>query len=305
MAWNFQCWEDMDWGPLEDAGSRCVHGGVNITGRKSGWVYNIPAGLRPDTNLWFVGQGTLLMSFLIHDTYTAADNIAQYLVSFGVGGDAKHSFRMFVRHQDPGDSKIHFEVWDRNTATDRYIATLGDEDGVSWLQTNKWYQLAVSISPTAIQTCINGEVGHTADVTTNTPGPLNWSNPIENTTGEWAGIPGFATNSASSSRLIFFKANYSTMVRGPVALDTTALDLSSAAVRARIWDANGDFIFPGRNGSLWFNDTYTEGGSPRLCWLDGSGRWDTGSDPGLWYQVEGGSSGSETHPGGTRVQYES
>jgi hypothetical protein len=59
------------------------------------------------------------------------------------------------------------------------------------------------------------------------------------------------------------------------------LDFSSSAVRARIWDDDGDFKNPGEDGSLWFGDTYA-GNQPEYYFVDGSPIIQNGSETDEW-----------------------
>jgi hypothetical protein len=174
--------------------------------------------------------------------------------------------------------------------------SLGDEDGSNDIQDDKWYQMAISMSGSQLQYAVNGSTTPTVTITADTP-----STPVLSTDRIFL-HGGTATANSDPSG---FTTQWPSLLFGPMAMYTTAIDLTSSTVRDRIWDANGDFKNPGEDGSLWFGDTYGDV-QPEYYFINGAPVWQKGTNTVVWAARDGGSSGGNgnTMPGGLRKQYE-
>ncbi|MEE9579758.1 MAG: hypothetical protein V3V74_00390 [Nitrosomonadaceae bacterium] len=242
---------------------------------------------------------TAIFSFFHRSGFSEAAGNTHGIFTIGKKNDAESSISIKV-HEDP--MKLHIQAYDRLASAFRLQVDLGDEDGVNWLSSDKWYQIGLSLSPVAFSYAVNGSVSPKQTITTNAPGVLSfdggqravWNNPDGNNPNDnW----------------VAYQQNYSTLIHGASLWDDNYLDFNSATVRNRIWDSNGDFKNPGENGSLWLGDTY--GATiPDIYLRDGGARHDGGAynlvaNPGggLFGQG-GGGSGVVNAPGGFRKQYE-
>lgn len=285
-TWNFPCWTTMDRGPLNPRGD-------------SGTLWEVgPGGNESSNTQPFTNSITAIFSFYIRTGWTDISTLFQSFFSIGYSGAADSAFRMdlFSPSTDP---QVRIVGYDTAVSTKRYDLRLGDEGGINWLQADKWYQMGVSMDGSEMTFCVNGVTTPKRTIVTDAAGALNMD---RNSERIWLHGPqaswGIAANNITEQ--------WPSMVMGPAAFGTVALDFNDAAVRARIWDSNGDFINPFENGSGWFNDDYTisSGFMPNYYLTDGSPRYLKGSDTQQWEAVGGGTGNHFHAPGGLRKQYE-
>ena len=298
-TWNFPCYTCNDWGTFDMAGGaggpRGAHGMVWAIGPEI-------STLQPFTNTI-----TGIFSFFLRSGWSdITHTLYQHLTS--IGGLSAASWGFYVRlGPDTGGSNLQIYAYDMTGTAARSQIQLGDEDGVSLIQADKWYQVAFSMSASAFTYCVNGSTTPKATVISATTGDLN----LDYGTDRWWYHCGVTANSGRHTLLnaeqALVQSGWPTFIVGAAAWDTNYIDLSSAAVRARIFDTDGNFKNPGEDGSLWFGDTYGDA-TPAFFFLDGSPRRDNGtynaSVPQSWTTAEGGGNGSVTAPGGLRKQYE-
>lgn len=288
-TWDFQCWQDRDLGPGAARG-------------EDGCSFSVSGQALPFSNAL---SGVISFYILGGYTYTISDPASQpaqwlHSISYRTAGTNNDAFMIKVFNEPSGTGYVQFRFYDDSAGVLRYQYNIGDEDGINGLQENKFYQVAFSADATSFQYVMNGSTTPLIVGTpTSNPGALN----ISLNTERW-----WFSGGASSG---FFdphdiSSGYSSLLRGPAAFEGSALDLSDAAVRDRIFDAEGNLKHPGENGSLWWNDDYTDtaGFKPDVYLPDGAGRLEKGS-AGLTFVVENGSgSGMSDVPGGLRKFYE-
>lgn len=287
-TWNYACENNKD----NDAIPRNSRGGIA----------ELESGSRtyPWTNTF-----TTIFSFYHRDLWSAPPPIIHGIFGVGKIGDAETGIGIKVEG-DP--MKLNIEAWDRNATAFRLQLDLGDENGVDWIQSNKFYQVGISISSSAISWAVNGVTAPKQTITTNSPGVLNLGGGVPTSFGR--AIWGNSGANQVQAGWTFYQQDYTSLIQGASLWDSSYLDFSSAAVRARVWDENGDFINPGENGSLWLGDTYGET-VPDFYFLGGHGR----HDKGTWNFINnldrdfkfhgGGGVGFGPAPGGLKKQYES
>lgn len=230
-TWNFQTHLCRDDGPASSPRAD--------TG--AGYLLNGP--------LPFTNAITGIFSFYIDSNYTAQGGETQYITSIGRSGGSPAHMGWWVVIDSGGDSKLWCRFNDGSAAADRYFFSFGDDDGTSWLQFDKWYQVAFAASSTGFTIKINGSDPKTA-TTTNSPGSLN----LDFSTERWWHLaPSAAWGFASANSVA---VQWPSLLVGPSAWDASALDLTSQSVLDRIFDSEGNLKHPGENGSLWFNDSY-------------------------------------------------
>jgi len=281
-TWNFPCWQTADAGP-------------NATPRNNigmAWIVG-PAHV---TTQPFTNTITCIFSLLMRTGWTSMDGGAQGIFSIGQQGGASAAFHLQLTRSST-DPELTILAWDVPGGLQRYNIGLGDEDGTSWLSADKWYQFAISINPTGIVYAVNGSETAKAVETTKIPGNINVDNGNDRV---WVHAPSAAWGVSEPSLI---NTNWPSVILGASAWSTAYLNLSSQSVRNRIWDSNGDFKNPGQNGSLWFGDAYGAD-VPEYYFLDGSPRFQRGSDTQLWANGGGGHGANDNAPGGLRKQYE-
>ena len=230
----------------------------------------------------------------------------QNLTSFGSPGVASWGLKI-VLAPGVGGSDLSIFAYDMVGTAARNQIHLGDEDGVSRIQADKWYQVAFSMSASAFSYCVNGSTTPKATVVSSTFGDLN----LDYGNERWWYHNGVTANSGRrtvlSNEQLLVTSGWPTFIVGAAAWSTTYVDWTDATARARVFDTDGNFKNPGENGSLWFGDTYSSV-IPDFFFLDGSPRIDNGSYnatiPQSWQSANGGGAGSTTSPGGLRKQYE-
>ena len=282
-TWNFPCWQCRDLGPGSSRGT-------------AGQNYTVEGQTLP-----FVNSLSGVFSFFAESGKVADDHTLTLLMSIGRSGNVTYApweigLRMTT---DPAKtSRIEFRAKDHASATTRYNWRVGDEDGVNWLQFNKWYQVAFSVNATRLLIAVNGSTTYTVNKVTDAPGALNMNEGSERIWyfGPSAGY-GFANP-------ISIGNSWPSCVVGPAAYDASDLDLTSQSVLDRIFDADGNLKNPGENGSLWFNDAYTTAANfkPDIYLNDGGARLENGSASLTWITYN--SSNVQHAPGGLRKMYE-
>ena len=274
-TWNYPCWQCHDDGP---GATRNTHGNV--------WIQPTQP---------FTSAITCLFSVLIRDGWTAVNAIYQGIFAIGIpgvpGGDG---INIWMQDTDT-NPYVGVRSYDNSGAVVRYNYKLGDEDGATWLAGDKWYNIGVSVGSTGLQYVVNGSTTPMVTELTNTPGAINLDTGADRIymTGPPASYGGNIQTAPPYMP---------SMVLGAAAYSSTELDLSSAAVRDRIWDANGDFKNPGENGSLWFGDYGVD--IPEYYFVRGVPIEQNGTDTQSWTTGWAGSGGAHSVPGGTRKQYE-
>ena len=298
-TWNFPCYTCNDWGSFDRPG------GAGGTRGAHGMVWAI--GPEVSTLQPFTNTITGIFSFFLRSGWSdVSHTLTQYLTS--IGGRGQSSWGLYVRLTGgSGGSNLEIYAYDVVGGTARNQVQLGDEDGVSLIQADKWYQVAFSMSSSAFSYAINGSTTPTVNVVSAVNGDIN----LDTGSDRWWLMNGTTANSGkftvTNADQLTVQSNWPTFVVGSSAWDTNYIDLSSATVRNRIFDTSGNFKNPGENGSLWFGDTYGDA-IPAFFLLDGSPRIDNGaynaSVPQSWTYAAGGGAGSVTVPGGLRKQYE-
>ena len=279
-TWNFPTWQCRDKGAL--VSPRASAGGA--------FTSNTVA--LADNSMFGV------FSFLLRSGKTADGNELQYLTSIGKQNGTDAAMGIYLNHNVSGDSKLTILFYDVVGGAYRHLYLFGDEDGTSWLKEDKWYQIAFTATTTAFQWMINGSATATQGTATTVAGNLNLQDSSERW---WHACPAASWNKTDPYTIT---SQWPSVVLGPSAWDATVQDLTDTAVSGRIFDANGDFIYPGANGSLWFNDAYTTtaGYKPDVYMNDGSPRFDNGSYTVVWDSTSG--LGFSDSPGGLRKFYE-
>jgi hypothetical protein len=288
MSWNHPNWQDRDKGPGFTRGKESIC--LQVNGQ----------------TLPFSSAMSGIFSFLIRSDYTAdsstetgADPMFLWSIGYKHSSGGINAASASVFNREASNRFVQFRFYDESSTTNRYIYSIGDEDGVSWLSPDKWYYVAFSATATEFRYAVNGSVTPKVTVTDNTPGALNLLlNGERWWWGDGAGRDWFTAGEILNG--------WSSLLRGPAAFDGRELDLSSATVRDRIFDSNGALKHPGENGSLWFNDTYTteSGYAPHVYQPDGGPRMITGSS-GLTFETNGGGgAGFSSAPGALKKAYE-
>lgn len=295
-TWNFQCYQCMDDFPFNPA-PRGRRGGVFTLGPGS----RVIGGSNPSsTTLPFTNTITGVCSFFIRSGWTAQDGNPQGI--FSIGANTEASPGVYVSLIDTATNPaVRIFIYDGSANTTRHDVKIGDEDGVNWLQDDKWYQVGFSVGSGGITFAMNGTNAPKSTTTTDNAGALNLKSGDERI---WTTGPA-ADNAASHPQTIQTSV-YPTVVLGPSIWATAALDFDDSTVRDRVWDSNGDFKNPGENGSLWFSDTYSET-IPEFYFVPGVPWPQNGSDTQA-FRGEGGGTGSGLmagNIGGLRKTYES
>ena len=214
-TWNFPCYTCSDWGSFDSA-NRGAHG--------MAWILD-PA---YSTNQPFTNTITGIFSLFIRSGWTDRGGvITQVLTSIGNGSEAKNG--LFVSlGASGGNYSIGIQTNNRSTGTALHEVLLGDEDGAQWIQPDKWYQVAFSMSGSAFSYAINGTTSPQMTVVSSTNGDMN----LDPNTSRWmhlSGAQGIATQ--ISSNLLTAGANWPTCVVGASAWSDHIhrLDISDSA----------------------------------------------------------------------------
>jgi hypothetical protein len=277
-TWNFPTWQ-------------CQDRGIVLTRATAGGAIDAAGPLPFSSSIMGV------FSFLIRSDYTADGNEAQMLTSIGASGATQNAMAIEVYHSAAASSYIWFRFWDEVGGVYRYREAIGDENGTDWLQTDKWYQVAFTADASALTVVVNNSTTPTQTISTNVPGALNLAEGTE----RWRhAMPSANSGIPPGSKL----TEWPSVLLGPSAWEATTQDLSTAAVRDRIFDADGNYKPAGANGSLWFNDAYTTtaGYSPDQYFNEGYPRFETGSHSLSWTAGTGVT--FPDAPGGNRKMYE-
>ena len=281
-TWNFPTFQCRDGGP----GGGRSSAGQGILSATTGFYAN---------PLPFSDSITGIFSFFIDSTYTADGGEPQFINSIGVYASFTAWMSVYLVHNSAGNSVLDMWFYDGDAAATRYLYNFGDDDGVSWLQADKWYQVAFSANSGNLVCRINGQTP-TTNVITNVPGPLNLGLGDE----QWSCL---APSAAYGQGWPVIGEYWPSFIAGPAAYEASYLDLTSQANLDRIFDADGNFKNPGQNGSWWFNDSYTTSSffKPDVYFPDGGGRLENGSFPITFYTV---GDDLPPRPGGLRKFYE-
>ena len=248
----------------------------------------------------FTNTITGIFSFFLRSGWSdVSETLIQNFTSIGGAGAASWGFYVALN-----GAKLEIYSHDVTAGLARHQVQLGDEDGVSWIQPDKWYQIGFSISASAFTYVINGSTTPYVNVVSAVNGNLN----LAAGTDRWWLHNGVKANAPNlTSQQITIPSGWPTFIVGAAAWSTTYIDWSDATARGRVFDTDGNFKNPGENGSLWFDDDY-DSVVPEFYFLDGSPRRDNGtynaSIPQAWAYSAGGGAGSITSPGGLRKQYE-
>ena len=300
-TWNFSC----DWrvGLGEDEGGF----GPGATGTHARISNGASGYLNP-----FTDAITVIFAFRIRSKIdgngTSDAGESQSLIAIGDYNTAAGSFesgrnhgfliQLFHRRSGVGSGTSELQVFasDRTGLNPtRHNAIYGDEDGSSWLQMDKWYQMAISASASGVQVALNGSTTLTNTVTTSAPGNLNLQ------ANDQLLLNSLATgNLAWPINNLGGQFGHRSFITGPVLFDDAAIDLSDAATLARIYDADGNFKNPGQNGSLWLGDAYDDR-VPLIYLPDGWIRRDFGRGG---YTYNENSDNNDGEYGGLRKDYE-
>lgn len=293
MTWNFPTWQCNDW-PQDPVGR----------GRK-GAVFTLGPGSRASgTTNPFAQEITGVFSFLIRDGWTDVSGLDQGIISIGNynSGFTSGIIGLWAYLVDSGTTPgIRIQMSSTVSGLGRYASKFGDEDGASWLQTDKWYQVGFSANDSTWTYVINGSTTPKESVIANNPGNIDLNDDLAQSR-IWVGGPKCNINFTNPQ---FHTSDYPSMVLGPAAWLNTYTDFSDATVRARIWDANGNFIYPGEDGSLWWGDTYSE--NRPLFYFPVGVPWDDQGTHGETWRLEGGGTGDDGcwgAVGGLRTHYE-
>lgn len=283
-TWNFSTWV------LNDSGSafpRGTAGQLLTTG---------PGAFGGALAQPFSSSFTYIFSFFARTGWSADFSSQQFLLSMGLRGVGT-SIDIKLIMDTAGTSELILIARNGSSFVKRYDFQLGDDDGVSDLAFGKWYQCGVHMSDTTISFALNGTTTPKTTITTNAPGALELDFGDE-LIFLYAGLASHNASAGDPGDLI---TGYPSVIAGPFALSTQVLDFSSSTVRDRIWDASGNFINPGENGSGWFGaynanipDQYSHDGSIRAL----------KENTMVWRQFNGGSPGNQNYPGGLRKQHE-
>lgn len=243
-TWNFPCHQTTDWGPdgLPTV-ARCQYGHSYATN-----PYSAP---HPFSTQFTAIFAVLFRTGWSHDNsnYAAGQPVQSVATINGVpaatGDHIAIYFNQYPMH-------LVFDIGRAGVGL-RHRLELGDEDGVNWIQMDKWYQVGLSWNTSGISWCVNGTTSPTmvADPFNNpgtVPGLLQ---PGGYTNDEKFTIYQVAKRNTNPSHF-FTGWGWPTYVAGPFAFSDLYLDFNSQSVRDNIWDANGDFIYPGANGLDWW-----------------------------------------------------
>ena len=180
-TWNFPCYTCNDWGTA-DAGARGAHGQVWAIGPEV-------STLQPFTNTI-----TGIFSFFLRSGWSdVSGTLTQHLTSIGGLSAASWGINIALA---PGN-KLNLLAYDITGATARNQIQLGDENGTDWIQPDKWYQVAFSMSSSAFSYCVNGSVTPKSTVVSAVNGALNLS--VGN--DRWWWLNGVTANSAKRTEL--------------------------------------------------------------------------------------------------------
>lgn len=279
MAWNFPTWQFED-----DGTASSPRGDVG-----AGWCLGSSStaiNQHPFTN-----SLTVIGAFLIRGDYTDQTGLTQEIVSIGKASGNVLFFGCRVWNYVP-DTSGSLQVIFRDPAagpTVRYNYTIQDEDGVSKLTADKWFQFVITADSTSFDFMMNGTETPKSTEVVNTPGDLNLDNGSDRL---------WVNGSASATAYLGTTSTFCSVVLGPMALHRTRLDLTDSTVQGRIYDSGGNLKNPGADGSLWFGDTYS-GTVPDLWLPDGTPRFS-----GDTWSVGQSASGHFCIPGGLRADYE-
>ena len=133
-TWNFPCYTCSDWGSFDSA-NRGAHGMAWFLTRRFQQPSHLPIRLLVYSR-----------SLYVQDGRTGAGVITQVLTSIGNGSESKNG--LFVRSELQA---AIITLGSRQITGQRELRCmrfwLGDEDGSLWIQPDKWYQVAFSMSP--------------------------------------------------------------------------------------------------------------------------------------------------------------
>ena len=277
-TWNFPCHQSRDKGP--GLARATAGGGFGVGGQA----------------LPFATEMTGIFSFLAESGKTADAGELQSITSIGYQSAASGFGNLdILLNMTAGDASVlSFFFHDNSIPTLRYHWQVADETG-SWLQFDKWYQVAFSANASRLQVVVNGSQTPYFNKVTDAPGTLN----LNQGTERWWHL---STVSAYGQGTPYFSVvRWPSIVAGPSAWDRNALDLTDQTVLDRIFDSDGNFNYAGDDGSLWFGDTYT-GTIPDVYLPNGGAKFAAGSAGLTWAHITG--QGWQDCPGSLRKCYE-
>jgi len=226
---------------------------------------------------------TGVFSIFIRSGWTNQNNATDQQGIFSIGfSGASTSTLYIVFSLASTNPAVTFFISDGGGSPTRYHFRVGDEDGINWLQDDKWYQIAFSASSSGVSYAVNGSTTPIVITTADVAGDINLDSGNERIWAVGGPTAAWGTNNPTTIN----SPVWSSLLMGPSCWSTQGLDFSSSAVRARIWDDNGDFKNPGEDGSLWFGDTYAAN-TPEYYFVDGSPIIQHGSDTQVWTNATG------------------
>ena len=284
MSWNFPYWVTRD----DPVGTRHQDGQL--------WECGPGANSGGNDNI-FTNELTVIGAFYIRTGWTDTSTANALHSIFSVGKQSA-GVVWFNVIEVSGTQRLRIFAQDLVASTQRYDILIGDEDGTNWIQSDKWYSYAISVSNTAVSFVVNGSTTPKKTETTNSPGTLSMNDAnvrywLHGPTAAWGALdPSTITTVHGSSMLL-----------GPMAIDANYVDWSSSTNRDRVFDANGDLIYPGDNGSKWFGSYSTSANfTPDVFLPNGAPVNDLGSAGLDWEDAPFGSSSWKNAPGGLRDQ---
>jgi len=288
IPWDFPTWQLRDAGP-DKSGARNTTG----TGYQQTPV-SIPSNVI-----------TCVFPFLFrsetaapHKSWTGNDNTVMGFTSIGRAADAGSQIHIYMYYDKitPANSRVFVNSWNTSLGAWRYLFQLGDEDGVNWLQEDKWYQCVIVYGTNSLTFAINGSITPSTAIGANTPSGLDFNS---FTRRWWHHSPEASWGAANTLNI---NSQWGSYVAGPTAFKYTALDLTDSAVMNRIYDTNNNFKPCGADGSLWFGDTYGVT-RPEVFFPNGAPNPDLGSAGLTWTTNKKGTT-VPSGLGGLRSQFE-
>jgi len=292
MTWPFSTWQTGDVSngtqPPDNTRGIALQWGPDVT---------LPAVHPSATVQPFTDRLLLIGSFLLRNGWSNTTTGGHGMFSIGVRANDLLAWAVI----GGGASARRLQLFASRGST-TYDIRLGDEDGSSWLQVDKWYQYGVMMTGTEITYAINGTTTPKLTIATNSPKALILNPGNESVTYQ---SPNANAGDNYDPISAMPSSNYPSLLFGPCLIDSeTTLNFNDTATRDRIWDTDGNFKFPGKNGSLWLGDSYNDV-RPDYYFANGSAwhNYGTYNDGDIALFSANGSQFTG-HPGGFRGQYE-
>ncbi len=295
--WNFPCYNPMDIlnATAVSTGRDDAGGGFECTG------HGITTEMTVVFPILIRSQEAAPFSYTKDAGYDAHNTDEQLLLSIGTKNDSNTPEVTIglVYNSDTGVNYIYLNSLDSTDGSTRWTYHIGDEDGSSWLSADKWYQVVVTISADgSVDWAVNGSLTpKSTEVAAPSGDPMRDMSAMR----IWFYGPYASVNFDANSIVTF---PWSSFITGTLAVRSSDIDLTSAAVMDRIYDSNNDFKPAGEDGSLWFGDTYGAS-TPNLFLLDGSPVFDNGNASATWAPlVHTGATDLGGAPGGYKKEYD-